>query len=304
LKLIAEPWDMGPGGYKLGAFPASYHEWNDRYRDGARRYWRGDRGSAGDFATRFSGSSDLMPARGPLASVNFVTAHDGFTLEDLVSYDTKHNLENGENNTDGTNENYSWNCGAEGASDDPKVRALRERQKRNLMATLLLSAGVPMLRSGDELSFSQHGNNNAYCQDNETSWLDWDEHRSDAAAFLDFVRRVVALKRCNAAFRRETFYSGISANGLKDITWLHSSGREMTAADWQRTSAFGCALGEERFLLLFNPTPEPVVFVLPKAERGWRLVFDTAQESEASRAIGTECAVEAHSLLLLKEAGE
>ena len=299
LKLIAEPWDMGPGGYRLGAFPVPYREWNDRYRDGVRRYWRGDP-STGDFATRFSGSSDVMASRGPLANINFVAAHDGFTLQDVVSYDAKHNRENGEDNADGANENYSWNCGTEGPSEDPNVRALRARQKRNIIATLLLSAGVPMLRSGDELSFGQRGNNNAYCQDNETSWLDWSELDSAAAAFLDFVRRVIALRRGNDAFRRETFYSGTLTNGTKDIAWLDASGREMTAADWQEARAFGCVFGEERFLLLFNPTPKRVVFTLPKTAGTWDLVLDTADDGACLR-VTAECLVDAHSLQLLKE---
>jgi glycogen operon protein len=305
LKLIAEPWDIGPGGYKLGAFPAPYREWNDRYRDGIRRYWRGERGRAGDFATRLSGSSDVMGARGPLSSVNFVSAHDGFTLQDLVSYNAKKNWENGEGNADGTNENYSWNCGAEGPSEDSNIRALRYRQKRNFIVTLLLSQGVPMLHAGDELGHSQKGNNNAYCQDNETSWLDWRLKNAEDSVFLDFVRRIIALRRRDEAFRRETFFSGAaSPNGRKDIAWFDVAGRELVASGWQDLSAFGCAFGDERFLLLANPAVDAVSFTLPTAEKGpWDVVVDTARESEVDVRVarGAECLVSPHSLMLLKE---
>jgi isoamylase len=234
LKLIAEPWDATAEGYQLGAFPPPFAEWNDKFRDGARRFWRGDRGATPELARRLSGSADIMASRGPLASVNFVTTHDGFTLEDTVSYAQKHNWANGEGNADGSNENFSWNCGVEGQSDDPAICALRLRQKRNLIATLFLSLGVPMLTAGDELSRTQAGNNNAYCQDNETSWIDWTLGRTDSD-FLAFVRRAILLRRGHPDLRRSTFYRGVEegSRGLKDIAWLRPDGQEMEIRDWE-----------------------------------------------------------------------
>jgi len=308
LKLIAEPWDASPDGYRLGGFPAPWREWNDRFRDSARRFWRGDRGQVAGFASRFAGSSDIMAGRGPLASINFVTAHDGFTLRDLVSYAQKHNWANGERNADGVSENYSRNWGVEGPTTDRAILALRNRHRRNLIATLLLSQGVPMILSGDELGHSQNGNNNAYCQDSETSWIAWRDLDPDDQAFLRFVQSVIELRRSHPEFRRTAFFSGQqSADGRKDIIWLHASGREMSEGDWrdQNLSAFGCMFGEgERVLCLFNAGGAAESFVLPSARGSWRCVLDTGSadgSSEASMASGAAGAVEAHSFVLLKE---
>src|SRR5690606_24672242 len=233
VKLIAEPWDVGPGGYQVGSFPWQWTEWNGRYRDTVRRFWRGDGGVKGDFATRFAGSSDLYEHSGrrPFASVNFITAHDGFTLEDLVSYTRKHNEANGEGNRDGHEPNYSTNGGIEGPTSDPDVLVVRERRKRALFATLMLSQGVPMMLGGDELSRTQLGNNNAYCQDNATNWYDWDldERR---AAFLEFVRQIVAFRKAHPSFRRRRFLTGHKdERGVKDAMWWHPEGREMRYED-------------------------------------------------------------------------
>jgi glycogen operon protein len=236
VKLIAEPWDVGPGGYQVGNFPVLWSEWNGKYRDAVRRYWRGDEGLMDDLAYRLTGSSDLYQddGRKPCASINFVTAHDGFTLHDLVSYNTKHNEANGEDNRDGVDENYSWNHGVEGPTDDPAIIALRERQKRNFLATLLLSQGVPMLLGGDELGRTQQGNNNAYCQDNEISWFHWtlDERQQQ---LLAFTRRLIALRRAHPNLRRRNFFHGrpIYGSAARDILWLRPDGREMTVAEWQ-----------------------------------------------------------------------
>lgn len=284
IKLIAEPWDVGDGGFQVGRFPAGWHEWNAYYRDAVRRYWRGQPGQVADLATRLAGSSDVYAARGPLASVNFVTCHDGFTLEDLVSYATKHNEGNGENNTDGANENWSWNCGAEGPTGDPAILALRHRQQRNLLATLLLSQGVPMLCAGDELGRTQQGNNNAYCQDNELSWLDWNltPERDD---LLRFVRAVIRLRR-HPAFRRRTFFDppGAAAITPPAVLWFDLDGREMTPETWTQPDrrTLGVRLcysaADDCFLLLFNSGAEPVTFTLPapKPLAYWLRVLDTA----------------------------
>jgi isoamylase len=294
VKLIAEPWDLGPGGYHVGDFPAGWSEWNDKFRDGVRRFWRGD-GSVPDLATRLTGSSDIFDRRGrrPRASVNFVTAHDGFTLHDLVSYDAKHNEANLEENRDGTDENWSWNCGAEGPTHDPEVRSLRRRQQRNFLATLLLSQGMPMLLAGDEFSRTQDGNNNAYCQDNDISWLDW---RDDD--LISFVRGLVAIRRSHPVFRRPRFFRGVATADmpLKDITWFAPEGREMTQADWEDSQrrCFGALLGgdtgdrfislhgypelDDSFLVLVNGDETPAAFVLPEASgiARWRVLVDTA----------------------------
>jgi isoamylase len=288
LKLIAEPWDVGPNGYQLGGFPSPWAEWNDRYRNTVRRFWRGDRGQVADLAMRLAGSSDVMDAaRGPLASINHVTAHDGFTLQDLVSYDAKHNLPNGEGNADGTNENFSWNCGVEGPSENPGVRQLRFQQKRNLIATLFLSLGVPMMVAGDELGHGQNGNNNPYCQDNETTWIAWQGLDADDAAFLRFVRRVIALRREHAVFQRSIFLTGQAAGrlGRKDVVWLRPDGEEMVATDWSNVElqAFGCALDgngagepERRYILMLNAEAQSVQFVLPATLGGpWLSLLDT-----------------------------
>src|SRR5215469_5324350 len=230
VKLIAEPWDIGSGGYQVGNFPPGWNEWNDKYRDALRGYWKGDGGQIGEFARRFTGSSDHYEASGrkPHASINFITAHDGFTLEDLVSFNDKHNEANGEDSRDGTDNNRSWNCGVEGATDDAAIRALRLRQKRNLIATLLLSQGVPMILAGDELGHTQRGNNNAYCQDNEISWLDW-ELSEEQRGFLAFVAQMVQLRRRHPVFARRRFLRGspTTAQGVKEVAWLNPAGAEM-----------------------------------------------------------------------------
>ena len=308
LKLIAEPWDAVPDGYHLGEFPRPFAEWNDRFRDGVRRYWRGDRGSLPEFVRRFAGSSDVMSGRGPLAGVNFVTCHDGFTLEDLVSYEGKHNWANGEGNRDGSDQNFSFNCGVEGPSGEAGIREMRARQKRNLLATVLLSLGVPMLNAGDEVGHSQQGNNNAYCQDNEISWLDW-RLDGEKTAFFGFVRRVVRIRAEHEVFRRGEFYDGRpqGTRGLKDVTWLTPDGAELHSGDWDNPDlrAFGCAFGApRRYMLLFNPTGEAVTFLLPTGEGGpWQALLDTAATDGgvSSSAFAKSCVLIQHSMLLLTE---
>jgi isoamylase len=310
-KLIAEPWDLGVDGYQLGAFPQHWSEWNGKYRDSLRRFWRGDAGCVGDLARRLSGSSDIFP-RGPLASVNYVTAHDGFTLVDLVSYDRKHNDANGENNRDGTDENYSWNCGADGETDDPSILSLRARQKRNLIASLFLSQGVAMMVAGDELGRTQHGNNNAYCQDNETNWLDWS---SADRQFCRFVQNLIALRRAHPVFRRSEFFDGDHVDGgaARDIVWLAPGGREMTESDWDSPElhALGVRYAADpargqacACLLLMNAADAAESFRLPDASPGaaWRLIVNTADNGEPAQtrhAKGESLALEGHSLVLL-----
>ncbi len=298
VKLIAEPWDLGEGGYQVGNFPVGWTEWNGRYRDTVRRFWKGDGGQVSEMATRLAGSSDLYEPSGrrPYASINFVCAHDGFTLADLVSYNEKHNEANGEHNADGTNDNLSWNCGVEGPSSDPAITALREKQRRNFLATLLLSQGVPMICGGDEMGRTQHGNNNAYCQDNETSWHDWnlDDARRD---LLAFARTVVWLRKTQPVLHRRRFFQGrsIRGAGVTDIQWLDPSGREMDDAAWgasfarclgvrlngnalAETDERGDAVTGDTLLLLLNGHHESLRFVLP-AEAGhyWERVLDTAR---------------------------
>jgi glycogen operon protein len=324
VKLIAEPWDLGDGGYQVGNFPPQWSEWNGRFRDGVRDYWRGADEALGDFALRFTGSPDLYgdSGRRPWASVNFVTAHDGFTLRDLVSYDAKHNEANGEDNRDGENANRSWNCGAEGPTDDPAVRALRSRQQRNLLATLLLSQGIPMLLAGDEVGRSQQGNNNAYCQDGPLSWIDWE---SADAELLDFARRLVALRAAEPVFRRRRFFEGRGDGGsaVADIAWFRPDGSEMGEEDWRTGFAKslgvflngdaisgpgprGEAVRGSSFLLLFNAHCEPVSFRLPDASygAGWAALLDTnapaAEPVDALDAAGSEVKVWARSLRVLK----
>jgi glycogen operon protein len=298
VKLIAEPWDVGVGGYQVGNFPVLWSEWNGKYRDNVRRFWKGDGGTLNEFATRLSGSSDLYQndGRKPYASINFITCHDGFNLQDLVSYNEKHNEANGENNQDGANDNNSWNCGAEGPTDDPGVNALRWQQKRNLMTTLILSQGVPMLLAGDELSHTQRGNNNTYCQDNELTWLNWqldDEQRK----FLEFVREVTALRQREPVFQRRKFFQGRSIFGanIADISWFEPSGKPMGDEAWSAgfNQCFGCLLAgdligdvDERgqpivgadILILMNAYHEAIPFKLPARVRGqrWRRIIDTA----------------------------
>ena len=300
VKLIAEPWDVGAGGYQVGNFPPGWNEWNDRYRDTTRAYWKGDEGTMGDFARRFSGSADLYEASGrkPHASVNFVTAHDGFTLQDLVSYNGKHNEANGEENRDGNNDNRSWNHGAEGPTDDRDINALRARQKRNLVATLLLSQGVPMLLAGDELGQTQNGNNNAYCQDNELSWLDWNLTR-DEREFCEFVAHMIRFRRHHAVFSRRRFLQDRTlADGVKEVAWLGPDGLELTDEEWnttfnrclgvymagtaiERVDKRGKAVKDNNFLILFNAHHEEIPFLLPEFHAGgaWLIVLDTANEA-------------------------
>jgi len=299
VKLIAEPWDLGEGGYQVGNFPLGWAEWNDKYRDTMRAYWKGDGGLIGEFARRVTGSSDLYGRSGrrPHASINFVTAHDGFTLHDLVSYNGKHNEANGEDNRDGHDNNLSWNCGAEGPTDDPAVRRLRELQKRNMLATLLLSQGVPMLAAGDEIGRTQGGNNNAYCQDSEISWLDWDLD-ADKRRLLEFARRMIGLRRAHPVFRRRDFFQGRPIHGteVKDIIWLKPDGTEMSADEWEHdfarclgvylagealneTDARGRPVEDESFLVLFNAHHEEIAFRLPDYGGGnWSALLDTAHE--------------------------
>jgi isoamylase len=312
LKLIAEPWDATPGGYRLGDFPSAFGEWNDRFRNTVRRFWRGDRATIGEMATRITGSSDVFPARGPLSSINFITAHDGFTLQDLVSYSAKQNWANGEQNADGTDENFSWNCGAEGETRDAAIRNLRLQQKRNLIATLVLSLGIPMITAGDELGRTQRGNNNAYCQDNEISWVDWNLD-SDDRVFLGFVRRVVALRAQHPAVRRESFYRGApGALPWKDIVWLTRAGQELTSDAWQDPDlrflacAFSAETGAARYYLALNAASEPVSVLLPKSEGApWRSLLDTSvpDGGTPSESATGESIVRARSLVLLLHDG-
>ncbi len=307
VKLIAEPWDVGEGGYQVGNFPVLWTEWNGKYRDCVRKFWKGDGGTVSEFASRLSGSSDLYEQSGrlPYASINFITCHDGFTLSDLVSYNEKHNDANGEDNKDGANDNNSWNCGAEGPTEDANIRALRERQKRNLIATLFLSEGVPMICGGDELSHTQNGNNNAYCQDNELTWLNW-ELKPEQEEFLTFVRTVARVWREQPVLHRRKFFQGRSIRGsdIKDISWLEPSGKEMPDEAW--STGFVRSLGvrlagdligdvDERgehiigdtLLLLLNAHHEPITFTLPlhKDEQHWELLFDTGEPTTPPRIL-------------------
>ena len=325
VKLIAEPWDLGEGGYQVGNFPVGWGEWNDRYRDTMRAYWKGDGGLIGDFARRLTGSSDLYEHSGrkPYASVNFITAHDGFTLHDVVSYNDKHNEANGEESRDGSDHNNSWNCGAEGATDDEEINALRARQKRNLLATLFLSQGVPMLLAGDEMGRSQQGNNNAYCQDNAISWVNWALSAADQD-FLVFVQRVIALRREHPVFRRKHFFQGRAIRGsqIKDIAWIRPDGQEMSDDEWDHEFAHclgvylsgeameerdgrGRPIKDDNFLLLFNSHHQGVEFQLPEIGKAgvWQALLDTqfTDESEGERKFkgGDIYPLEARSLALL-----
>ncbi len=298
VKLIAEPWDVGDGGYQVGNFPIGWTEWNGKYRDEVRAYWKGEGGLVGDLAYRLTGSSDLYEHGGrlPYASINFVTAHDGFTLHDLVSYNEKHNEENGEDNNDGESNNESWNHGEEGPTKDPDIRRLRARQKRNFMATLLLSQGVPMIVYGDEMGRTQNGNNNAYCQDNEISWVDWDLSQSDRN-MMAFVRRMIRIRKEHPAFRRRHFFQGrrIQGAGVKDITWLNPDGQEMSDEEWDNSFARSLGLQmvgysedqydaegrpeiDDDFLMLFNAHHEEIPFTLPPGQEGtrWEAIVDTS----------------------------
>ncbi|HEV2811389.1 MAG TPA: glycogen debranching protein GlgX, partial [Acidimicrobiales bacterium] len=330
VKLIAEPWDVGEGGYQVGNFPPLWSEWNGKYRDTVRDFWRGCHESLGEVAYRLTGSPDLYESNGrrPKASINFVTAHDGFTLADLVSYNDKHNEANGEGNRDGENHNRSWNCGVEGPTDDPKVLELRRRQQRNLLATILLSQGVPMLLGGDELGRSQGGNNNAYCQDNEVSWYDWagsDEN------LLQFTRWLIHFRREHEAFRRRRWFQGrlIRGKGLVDIAWFRTDGEEMSDEDWHgRATTLGMFLNgqalaspdargehvvDDSFIVLFNAHFDAVSFVLPPTwGEHWEVVLDTADELPAELGLdvtawvhkaGAAVPVMSRSLVLLRRLG-
>jgi len=322
VKLIAEPWDVGPGGYQVGNFPVLWAEWNGIYRDTMRDFWRTEANVA-DFASRFTGSSDLYQhdGRSPFASINFITAHDGFTLRDLVSYNDKHNEANGENNNDGTDDNRSWNHGAEGSTDNPEINAVRARQQRNFLMTLLLSQGVPMLLGGDEFGRTQGGNNNAWCQDNEISWFRWNEADSE---LTDFARRVIRLRKEHAVFRRQSFLTGgeVRGSGLPDVWWFRPDGRRMTQKDWQNANAHtlgvflngaeipsrtanGDEIVDDSFLLLFNAYGEPITFTLPTRRFGarWQVELATGEGApEGSVAARQEVTVDGRSIVLLRRA--
>ncbi|MGH4025875.1 MAG: glycogen debranching protein, partial [Pseudonocardiaceae bacterium] len=297
VKLIAEPWDVGPGGYQVGNFPPLWTEWNGKYRDTVRDFWRGEPGTLGEFGSRLTGSSDLYQddGRRPYASINFMTAHDGFTLHDLVSYNEKHNEANGEGGRDGADDNRSWNCGMEGPTDDPGVLTLRARQQRNMLATLFLSQGTPMVLHGDELGRTQHGNNNVYCQDNELSWMDWDKVDG---GLVEFTAGLATLRREHPVFRRRRFFAGRPirrSDELRDIAWFTPSGEEMTEQDWgvdfgRCLTVFlngegipdldprGQRVTDSSFLLCFNAHHEDIEVQLPGNGYGgeWTVVLDTA----------------------------
>jgi glycogen operon protein len=317
VKLFAEPWDLGEGGYQVGNFPIGWTEWNGRYRDSVRRYWKGDDGTLGDFASRLTGSSDLYESSGrlPFASVNFVTAHDGFTLHDLVSYNEKHNEANLDDNRDGESHNLSWNCGAEGPTDDAAVNALRARQKRNFLATLILSQGVPMLLAGDEMSRTQHGNNNTYCQDNEMSWIDWQAADDD---LVHFTAELIRLRNSHPTFRRRRYFQGAGLRG-QDLQWLNLDGLEMTDDNWADPfarclgalflgSGFdergdrGELISDDDFLLILNAHYEPLQFRLPQPLT-WTALVDTARGLDADEFGGEQqdnYVIEGRSLALLE----
>lgn len=326
VKLIAEPWDVGPDGYQLGAFPPGWAEWNDRYRDTVRRFWKGEAGVIGEQASRVTGSSDIFDRHGrrSWASINFITAHDGFTLADVVSYEDKHNEANQEDNQDGTDHNQSWNCGVEGPTDDSDILELRARQQRNLMATLLLSEGTPMLLAGDEIGRTKEGNNNTYCQDNELNWIDWGALGELDKKLLDFTRYLIGLRRGHIVFRRGRFFRGAPVPGtdVKDITWMTPDGREKTEKDWNvpyaRCLSFvlsgeagryhltsgGRAEPDDTFLVIMNASEEAIEYVLPElaAPCAWEPIVDTSQpelsESPGDIQPGDTYTVVSHTFLL------
>ena len=301
VKLIAEPWDVGEGGYQVGNFPVLWAEWNGKYRDAMRSFWKGDEGKIGEVAYRLTGSPDLYQHTGkrPYASINFITAHDGFTLTDLVSYNEKHNEANGEKNHDGDNNNHSWNHGVEGPSDDPEINALRERQRRNFLTTLFISQGVPMLLGGDEFGRTQNGNNNAYCQDNEVSWFNWEKRNEKQNALFEFTRRLIQLRHQHPVFRRPKFFQGrrIRGSEIKDVMWFNPGGNEMSEEDWSLPFARclgmmlsgdtidvlnfqGQPIRDDTFLFLINAHYETISFLLPGQEHiEWQLLIDTESES-------------------------
>ncbi|AKU16854.1 glycogen debranching protein GlgX [Luteipulveratus mongoliensis] len=331
VKLIAEPWDLGDGGYQVGNFPPLWTEWNGRYRDTVRDYWRGEAAALGEFASRLTGSSDLYAHSGrrPIASINFVTAHDGFTMRDLVSYNEKHNEANGEDNQDGESHNRSWNCGVEGPTDDADVNRLRAQQQRNFLATLLLSQGVPMLSHGDELGRTQSGNNNVYCQDNEIAWVDWDLD-DDRRDLLDFTRAAIALRQQHPTFRRRRFFAGDAAHGgaseVGDIAWFASSGLPMNELDWRNGYArtlmvflngetittpddVGRPVTDDHMLLMFNAHSDSVDFTVPDVHDGtWTIALatDAAYDPDAEVVAlgpGAEVPVTGRSLVVLRATG-
>jgi isoamylase len=328
VKLIAEPWDVGDGGYQVGNFPPLWTEWNGKYRDTVRDFWRGEPSTLGEFASRITGSSDLYAHSGryPIASINFVVAHDGFTLRDLVSYNEKHNEANGEDNNDGESHNRSWNCGVEGPTDDPAINALRLQQQRNFLTTLLLSQGVPMVAHGDELGRSQLGNNNVYCQDNKVSWVDWDLD-DDANDLLEFTTQLITLRANHPVFRRRRFFAGDAQHGgaseLGDIIWFAPQGVEMDELDWRNGYArtvmvflngnaipepdfMGRPITDDDFLLLFNAYSEPVEFTVPpvKYSHSWQIELDTSRSAEDPDAKpwepGSVHAVPGRSIVVLR----
>ncbi|GLZ33620.1 glycogen operon protein GlgX homolog [Lentzea sp. NBRC 105346] len=330
VKLIAEPWDVGPGGYQVGNFPPLWTEWNGKYRDTVRDFWRGEPATLGEFASRITGSSDLyqQDGRRPYASINFVTAHDGFTLNDLVSYNEKHNEANGEDGRDGHDDNRSWNCGAEGPTNDPEVLELRARQRRNMLATLLLSQGVPMLLHGDEFARSQQGNNNAYCQDNEVSWVDWSLAETNKD-LLEFTSALAAFRKAHPVFRRRRFFQGKpirKGEELRDIAWFTPEGEEMTEQDWGNDfgrsivvflngegipdlDQRGMRVIDDSFLLAFNAHHEDIRVTLPDADYGpeWTVVVDTATGKVGDGGELIPCSghltVPARSLVVLERVG-
>ncbi|ASU33359.1 glycogen debranching protein GlgX [Mucilaginibacter xinganensis] len=322
VKLIAEPWDVGEGGYQVGKFPQGWAEWNGKYRDNIREYWNGTESTLAEFADRITGSSDLYKDyRRPTSSINFVTAHDGFTLHDLVSYNDKHNDANGEGNNDGESNNRSWNCGAEGPTDDPLVNELRTRQKRNFLATLFLSQGVPMLVAGDELGRTQQGNNNGYCQDNEISWINWEAADKE---LQDFTKKLIHLRREHAAFSRKNWFKGesVKGNGIEDIAWFLPDGSQMEQEHWEQDFAKSVAVflngqglhavnseGEkvvdDSFYIVFNAHHEPVTYKLPDVAyaKEWELVFDTSKAGEVDQMVlksGESLIVDGRSVILLQ----
>jgi glycogen operon protein len=328
VKLIAEPWDVGPGGYQVGNFPPQWTEWNGKYRDTVRDFWRGEAASLGEFASRLTGSADLyeQSARRPVASINFVIAHDGFTLRDLVSYNEKHNEANGEGNNDGESHNRSWNCGVEGPTDDPEITALRKQQERNFLTTLLLSQGVPMICHGDELGRTQGGNNNGYCQDNEITWVDWGNADQE---LMEFAGRVSALRAEHPVFRRRRFFNGRPVRqrgsaGVPDISWFRPDGTEMNDEDWDTgfgksiavylngngipdLDARGQRVTDDSFMVCFNGHHEPLEFVLPPKEFGpaWHTVIDTAAPagtSDETVPAGASRKVAARSVTVFQQA--
>ncbi|MCW2529784.1 MAG: glycogen debranching protein, partial [Pseudonocardiales bacterium] len=325
VKLIAEPWDIGPGGYQVGNFPPQWTEWNGKYRDTVRDFWRGEPATLGEFASRITGSPDLYEhsARRPVASINFVTAHDGFTLRDLVSYNEKHNEANGEDNNDGESHNRSWNCGVEGPTDDPEINELRSRQQRNFIATMMLSQGVPMICHGDELGRTQGGNNNGFCQDDEITWINWAERDEELNRFTE---EVAALRSSHPIFRRRRFFDGLpvrlrGAEEIPDIDWFSPDGAVMTEEDWG--SGFGKSVAlflngqgipdldsrgqrvvDDSFMLFFNAHYDEIEFCVPGADHGslWQPVLDTANGTDGAESVkaGAAIPVAGRSLVVLR----